>query len=143
MTAELKLGRREFSICFVNDREIRHYNTVYRKKRLPTDVLAFQWSEDDDGFPSNKKLPRGSWPKDYLGDILISAQAAKRQARENGHTPQKEIYFLVVHGLLHLLGMDHEVDHGEMIRREMILCETLGLCEHKKKGKIDKTNNIK
>ena len=143
MTAELKLGRQEFSICFVNDHEIRNYNYTYRKKRQVTDVLSFPWNENGDGFPSNKNIPRGSWPKGYLGDILISAQTAQRQARENGYRLQKEIYFLVIHGLLHLLGMNHEIDNGEMIHQEKLLCKTLGLCKHAKEVKTYKRNNLK
>ena len=72
----------------------------------PTDVLA---------FPHREVLPDG---EAYLGDIVISVETAAVQAREHGHSLEREVALLAVHGFLHLLGYDHETDQGEMARLE-------------------------
>ena len=97
----------EFSTVLVSDRGIRHYNRRYRGVPEPTDVLAFPMGEES-----------------YLGDILISVETADRQRRG---ILQTELKVLALHGLLHLMGHDHEVDSGEMesmesqLRREFQL----------------------
>ncbi len=90
-----------FSVCLVSDRKIKSYNATYRAIRQPTDVLSFP---DDPGERS------------YLGDIVISVQTASRQAFEMEHSLRRELEILIVHGYLHLLGHDHETDHGRMMR---------------------------
>jgi len=82
--------------------EVRELNKKYRHKNCATDVLS---------FPVGEKLPGGF----YAGDILICWTLAEKQARENNHSMQKELLLLMIHGLLHLHGHDHEKDKGEML----------------------------
>jgi probable rRNA maturation factor len=120
----LDLDRGAFSVCFVNDREMRKFNRRYRGQDRPTDVLSFPANDEPAG--TTRDLQRApEW--DYAGDILISAETARRQARREGHGFEKEICLLMLHGLLHLSGMDHERDQGEMARTEYRLRERLGL----------------
>lgn len=128
LRGSLRLGKREYSVCFVNDRKMRQYNRRYRGKDRSTDVLAFPWQDHGNGFPSAGELAKRAGVAGYLGDILISAETARIQARREGHGLEKEICFLMLHGLLHLMGMDHEKDSGEMARREHSLRRLLGLC---------------
>lgn len=95
-------GGREFCCLITDDRELRRLNRDFRLKDYPTDVLS---------FPSDE--PAGS-----LGDIAISADRAAEQAAEFDHSIAEEIKILMLHGLLHLTGMDHETDSGEMSRSE-------------------------
>jgi len=89
-----------FSVCLVSDRRMETYNATYRSIRRPTDVLSFP---DD---PSDRS---------YLGDIVISAETASRQASARKHSLRRELEILIVHGYLHLLGHDHETDSGGMM----------------------------
>jgi probable rRNA maturation factor len=102
---------REFSCLLTNDEEIRTLNKQFRKKDKTTDVLS---------FPA---LPESG----DLGDIAISVDRAVAQAREHGHTVEQEIEILILHGLLHLLGYDHETDEGRMARAERRWRKSLGL----------------
>jgi probable rRNA maturation factor len=87
----------DFSLVLVSDRVMERFNGRYRGKGGPTDVLSFEGEEG------------------YLGDILISADTAYRQSEGSRTlTPGKNIKRLALHGLLHLMGYDHETDHGEM-----------------------------
>ncbi|MFA7572918.1 MAG: rRNA maturation RNase YbeY, partial [Lutispora sp.] len=99
----------EISISFVDNQEMQDLNKEYRNIDAPTDVLSFsmlEFEEDDEGFESDlndyieEELP--------LGDIVISVERAIEQAGEYGHSKDREIAFLLVHGMLHLLGYDHE-----------------------------------
>jgi len=101
---------RTFSVAFVSDRRMREFNSLFRGKDSTTDVLSFP-HEPDEFDPD----------KDNLGDIVISAEQAQKQAAENGLTLEGEIRQLILHGLLHLCGFDHETDKGEMNAREMEL----------------------
>ncbi|MBN2399318.1 MAG: rRNA maturation RNase YbeY [Candidatus Aminicenantes bacterium] len=85
--------------------EVRTLNKKYRGQDRVTDVLSFSLDE---------KLPGGF----YAGDILICWTQAEKQARENGHSLQKELLLLIIHGLLHLQGHDHEKDKGDMLARQ-------------------------
>jgi len=96
----------EVTVLFTGDAEIRALNRRFRSKNRPTDVLAFP-----DGAVQTEGDPR-------IGDIAISVPAARRNARRAGHGVRREISFLVVHGFLHLMGFDHEVDGGEMAALE-------------------------
>ena len=89
-------------------------NEMFRGKSATTDVLSFP-HEPDEFDPD----------KDNLGDIVISAEQAQKQATENGLTLEGEIKQLILHGLLHLCGYDHETDNGEMNARELELRELL------------------
>ena len=100
-------------VRFASDRELRRVNRDYRGKDKPTDVLSFPGTPEEigeDGF--------------HVGDILISVPTARRQAAERGHAPEQEIRTLLLHGLLHCLGYDHEADRGEMERLERRLRRT-------------------
>lgn len=104
------------SIAFISDREMRRLNREFRKRDATTDVLSFPF-EPDELNPNS----------DYLGDIAISGEQALKQAAENGMDPDIEIKQLILHGILHLCGYDHETDDGEMNRRELRLRELLGI----------------
>jgi probable rRNA maturation factor len=118
------LGRREFNVCFVGDREIRRLNVIYRGKRQPTDVLSFPWQADSETWESGAGR---AIPETFLGDIVISVQTARRNAGREGHSTANELRWLIVHGLLHLLGYDHERDGGEMNQVELSLRDRLGI----------------
>ncbi len=99
-------------VCVIaDDAELQRLNRSFRGQDCATDVLSFS-SED---------------PAPHLGDIAISAERAEMQALEFGHPRLDEIRILMLHGLLHLTGMDHERDHGEMARAEQKWREELGL----------------
>ncbi len=118
---EVKLGRREITVCFVDDREIARLNRKFRGKPKPTDVLSFPANgEGLVEFPSDQ----GSR---YLGDIAISPEMARRNARRFGRTLDDELRILVLHGVLHLAGYDHEADQGEMERLEARLRRKMGI----------------
>jgi rRNA maturation RNase YbeY len=136
----LWLGRRDFNVCFVNDREIQRLNVAYLGRPRPTDVLAFPWQEVGEraglpvavqGRPHPQKVGSGDDYaaaqafKNFLGDVVISVEAARRNARSEGHSTLNEIRWLILHGVLHLLGHDHESDRGEMTCRELALREQL------------------
>ena len=103
-------GGREFAVSIASDAALRRANLRFLGKDHPTDVLS---------FPGGDGL--------YLGDILISAPSARRQARSLGHSVDEELKILLLHGLLHLLGHDHERDGGRMRRLEQSWRRRLGL----------------
>ena len=102
----------EVDITIVDDEEIHQLNRDYRNVDRPTDVLSFALDEDDEDEP---ELWEGQLH--LLGDIIISAETATRQAEEFGHGLEREIVYLAVHGLLHLLGYDHMVEEDKVIMR--------------------------
>ena len=114
----LRLGKREFNVGIVDDREIRRLNSTFRGKPRATDVLSFPWSQGAEG---GKRSAVGSEFKGFLGDVVISAPTARRNARAEGHSARIEICRLILHGVLHLLGYDHETDQGEMSALEQSL----------------------
>lgn len=103
----------EVNIVVTGDDELQRLNRTYRKLDRPTDVLS---------FPDGDLLPDGGL---LLGEIVISLDAARRQAVELGHSELRELEELVLHGTLHLLGHDHEQDDGEMEDLELRLREEL------------------
>ena len=102
----------EVDITIVDDEEIHQLNRDYRNVDRPTDVLSFALDEDDEAEP---ELLEGQLH--LLGDIIISAETATRQAEEFGHGLEREIVYLAVHGLLHLLGYDHMVEEDKVVMR--------------------------
>lgn len=112
-------ARGSVSVAVVPDARVRRLNRDYRKKDANTDVLSFpaDAAHDDRG---------GDF---FLGDIVIAAGVARRQARDAGHSLQVELRILALHGLLHLLGYDHEQDDGQMARLERRLRRRGGLRE--------------
>jgi len=112
----LKLKPQSAALAFVTDAEIARLNKTYRRKNRATDVLSFP-------AQSARRVDK----KDFLGDIAIAPAVARRYARKNGRSLQTEICVLILHGLLHLLGYDHETDQGQMDRVEHKLRRKLGL----------------
>jgi probable rRNA maturation factor len=105
---EVARGTR-FDCLVTGDAELRRLNAQFRGKDYATDVLSFPGSDG------------------HLGDLAISAARARVQAREFGHTTEQELRILMLHGVLHLLGMDHEIDAGRMARAEKRWRRELGL----------------
>ena len=112
----VELADKSVSIAFISDRRMTELNKLFRDKNTTTDVLSFPYKADD--FDPDKN---------NLGDIVISVEQAQKQAQENGLTLESEIKQLILHGVLHLCGYDHEVDDGEMNLRELELRESLGI----------------
>lgn len=106
------------TVAFVRDRVMRELNRRYRGQDRTTDVLSFPANDgrSDDGGSSG----RGD-ASEYLGDVAVSTDMANTQAIEAGHTFEREVDELVMHGVLHLCGYDHEIDRGEMNRLELKL----------------------
>lgn len=114
----------EVSVTLVSDSEIHELNLQYRGKDRPTDVLSFPLGEDGVYDINNET---GAI---LLGDIVISMETATRQAEEYGHTLEREVGFLTVHSMLHLLGYDHEtspLDAANMHEREEAILKKLGI----------------
>ncbi|HAP67095.1 MAG TPA: rRNA maturation RNase YbeY [Nitrospinae bacterium] len=123
-----KLGylKSEISILFIDDIEMRVLNKRYRGKDKTTDVLSFS---QIDGYKNSKLRTLNT--ELLLGDVVISVETAKRQAKERGHSFNREVLILLTHGILHLLGYDHEGDRKkavEMRRKEKELM-SLGVSE--------------
>jgi probable rRNA maturation factor len=114
--------RAELSVTFGDDRLLHDLNREHRGIDRPTDVLSFPLLEPDDE-PPPEPLPYA------LGDVIVSIETAERQARAYGHSTEREIGFLLAHGLLHLLGYDHETadEEREMRMRQRELLEAIGL----------------
>lgn len=104
-------GGRRFVCLLTGDGELERLNRQFLGRGYPTDVLSF---------------PEPG-PDDFLGEIAISLERARDQARANGHSTEAEVGILMLHGLLHLLGMDHEKDRGTMARAEARWRKKLGL----------------
>lgn len=114
----------EVSVSFVNNNEIRQLNRVYRDKDKPTDVLSFPLGENGVYDLNNET---GAY---LLGDVVISMETAVKQAHIYGHSLEREVGFLTVHSMLHLLGYDHEtsaLDAAKMHEKEEIILESLGI----------------
>lgn len=122
---ELGVGKESVSLCFVTDREMAWLNQTYRKKKGTTDVLSFPAEER--GKPVTVARRTRELRGEFLGDIAISPAAARRNAGSFGRRLTSEIQVLILHGVLHLLGYDHETDRGEMDRVEGRLRRRLGL----------------
>ena len=106
-------GGRAFQCLITSDAELQRLNREFRRKDYPTDVLS---------FPAGPNVCRKARVEALgavsMGDIAISVDQARAQAREFGHTLDDEICILMLHGVLHLIGMDHERDDGDMLRAE-------------------------
>lgn len=117
-------GSVEVSVTFVNNEQIKEYNSQYRNKNIETDVLSFPMGENgvyDVNPETGAKI---------LGDIVISIEKAQEQAKAYGHSLQREVGFLTAHSMLHLLGYDHEKGNLERVRmreKEELVMELLGL----------------
>lgn len=110
----------EIGLMFVDNEQIREMNKTYRDKDSATDVLSFPMYEADEAIDDEEEI--------LLGDIVISLERAAEQAEEYGHSLEREIMYLLVHGLLHLAGYDHMEDDEkkEMRQREEELLTVIG-----------------
>jgi len=133
------------TVCFVSDVEIAGMNERFRKKKGPTDVLSFPAAgrgllrarkskniyTEGAGDPQGREKRRGERKSEaaesYLGDIAIAPETARRYAKKNGRSLDRELRVLILHGLLHLIGYDHENDRGEMNRIERKMRRRFGL----------------
>ncbi|MFH0820668.1 MAG: rRNA maturation RNase YbeY [Candidatus Peregrinibacteria bacterium] len=106
----IRVHEGDFNVVFVNDAYIRQLNKAYRGKNKPTDVLSFNYNDDVEGL---------------AGEIYISVDTAKRQAKDFRHPLQSELNKLFVHGFLHIHGYDHEKD-ADYKRMHSVECEVLG-----------------
>lgn len=134
----LGIGQADLTICFVSDAEIARMNETFRKKKGPTDVLSFPSRERDSrklvharqkatGTSHTHQARRRRIGDTYLGDIAISPATARRNAKRFGRNLGTELRLLMLHGVLHLLGYDHETDQGQMNRLERRLQQRLEL----------------
>lgn len=121
-------ARGEVSVAVVSDRRMRALNRQFRGKDSVTDVLSFPSSEHGARPPASP----------FLGDIVIAAGVAARQAKAMRHSLATELRVLALHGLLHLLGYDHESDAGEMARVEARLRRKAGLRE----GLVERVSRV-
>lgn len=114
----------EISVVLTDNKEIREINKLYRGIDKETDVLSFPMLDYDDGYEEEGEIEvdiEDLNPETgcvVLGDIVLSLEKAKQQAEEYGHSFEREICFLIVHSVLHLLGYDHENDTDRAIMRE-------------------------
>lgn len=110
LLAEVAPAARTFAVRFTSEREMRRLHRSYRGRDYPTDVLSFPGGETPEGR--------------HLGDVVVSVPTARRQAEAAGHPAARELRVLLLHGVLHCLGHDHETDEGEMERLEAGLRES-------------------
>jgi probable rRNA maturation factor len=130
----LRLAPRSLTVALVTDAQIARWNRAYRGKIGPTDVLSFpaDGSQAEPATTRKHRQPRRlraalrSAP-DYLGDIAIAPAVARRNSVRFGRAFDREMRILILHGVLHLMGYDHESDSGQMDRRENRLRRELGL----------------
>ncbi len=154
---ELGLKKSDLTVCLVSDAAMARLNQNFRKKKGPTDVLSFpverqsrvasgEWREKREKkrpVEARTRRPRriselnagtagkrrgiDSFAAAYLGDIAISPATARRYAKKHERQIANELRVLILHGILHLLGFDHESDHGEMDKFEQRLRKRFGL----------------
>jgi probable rRNA maturation factor len=139
---EMDLQDKDVTICLVSDAEISRMNEAFRKKKGPTDVLSFPtekkrgasarrrkkiYTENTEGTEKSRVTRELSTTERFLGDIAIAPETARRYAKKNGRSLSKELRVLILHGVLHLLGYDHETDRGEMDRIERKMRRRFGL----------------
>ncbi len=138
---KLRLPEGSLTVALVTNAEIARWNRAYRRKDGPTDVLSFP-VETEGAYRRKRASSRGKrnpldidagssgspqTPHAYLGDIAIAPAVARQNARRFGRTFCQEMRILMLHGMLHLMGYDHETDTGQMERREKRLRRQLGL----------------
>ncbi|PDO10283.1 MAG: rRNA maturation RNase YbeY [Candidatus Reconcilbacillus cellulovorans] len=114
--------RGEVSLTLTDDEQIRRLNREYRGVDRPTDVLSFPLMDPEEAAEDGSD--DGDGPPPHFGDIVISVPRAIEQAREYGHSVERELGFLFVHGLLHLFGYDHDTEASErdmFARQEAVL----------------------
>jgi probable rRNA maturation factor len=112
------LTAREIELIVTDNKMMQELNSKYRSKNKATDVLS---------FPINTTYGEETIPGIPLGSIVISADLVKEISAELGHNAEDELSLLFIHGLLHLLGFDHEVDNGEMRAKEKEIIQAFSL----------------
>lgn len=146
---KLRIPSDTLAICLISPEEMARLNGAFRGKKRATDVLSFPTNarsssqqrkrNPDRRAPSAKRVvsftsfASSASSASYLGDIAIAPAVARRNARRFGRTVDDELRILILHGMLHLMGYDHETDTGQMDRRERRLRAELGL-EKRKAG---------
>lgn len=116
------------TVAFVSDKKMRELNKSFRGKNSTTDVLSFPFeAEEFEKLSGLSAVADGYFRKCNLGDIIISIEQAERQAEENSLILETEIKQLILHGVLHLCGYDHEQDAGEMNELELQFRDKLGI----------------
>jgi probable rRNA maturation factor len=135
----LRLPKDSLTVCLVTDAEIARWHRAYRGKSGPTDVLSFATNarKTKRRRARNRRVRKGelfdfdaaaaNHSTEYIGDIAIAPAVAKRNASRFGRTLDAEMRILILHGILHLMGYDHEADDGQMERRENKLRRELRL----------------
>ena len=122
---QIGLGPECLAVRFIGDTEMARLNETYRKKKGPTDVLSFPAGAQSKPGTLTRQV---RWAKGrFLGDIAIAPAVARKNAKSLGRSLPEELKVLILHGVLHLLGYDHESDQGEMERIEMRLRRRLGI----------------
>ena len=119
----------EVSVTFTDDASIHELNKKFRGVDRPTDVLSFPLFD----YEGESEEPPVDELMGMLGDVVLSLETAARQAEEYGHSFEREVAFLTVHSMLHLLGYDHETseaDEADMRQRQREIMERLGLAVH-------------
>jgi probable rRNA maturation factor len=142
---ETGLRDSDVTVCLVGDAEITRLNQAFRKKKGPTDVLSFpagrerqaprsgkkklytESAENTEGTEKSRGKRQSRTAETYLGDIAIAPATARRYAKKNGRSLNDELRVLILHGVLHLLGYDHETDRGEINRVEHKMRRRFGL----------------
>jgi probable rRNA maturation factor len=125
---EIGLGPECVAVRLIGNAEMALLNKTYRKKKGPTDVLSFPAEKEERAKKAGslaQQVKRAD--RKYLGDIAIAPAAARRNAKSLGRSFAEELRVLILHGVLHLLGYDHETDRGEMERIESRLRRRLGI----------------
>jgi probable rRNA maturation factor len=129
---KLRIPRGALTVCLVTNIQIARWNRDFRGKKGPTDVLSFpidgrkrkRFHRQAD---RRKRILPATFPGSYLGDIAIAPAVARRHTLHSGRSVRDELRLLILHGILHLMGYDHETDTGQMERREKRLRSALGL----------------
>ena len=124
---ELGFPEQSVTICFVSDPAIARMNRKFREKTGPTDVLSFPVRRRRVRRPPSLDSAKQRSGNDYVGDIVISPETARRYAQKHSRPLTAELRVLILHGMIHLAGYDHEADDGEMMRLERRLRRRLGL----------------
>jgi probable rRNA maturation factor len=124
---ELGFPKGSVTICFVSDPAMARMNRKFRDKQGPTDVLSFPARRTKARRTRPLRGARQTVSDHYLGDIVISPETARRYSRLRSQRLASELRVLILHGMVHLAGYDHETDNGEMVHLERRLRRRLGL----------------
>jgi probable rRNA maturation factor len=126
--AELGFPADGVAVQLVSDAAMKRLNWTFRKKRGSTDVLSFPAQPHASGGRNGRKRGASEASDNgYIGDIAISPEMARRNARLDARSLPEELQILVLHGMIHLAGYDHETDRGQMTKLETTLRRRLGL----------------